>query len=934
MSMNNVSVERFLQSVSICEQTTNWGKLVKIFRTDGDRLVVVNAQGYPMGIVKLAKLLPNILNYEHEQTTQDISLQQFMQPVTVFQAEMSLDQLYQQLKETNITEQEFVIVNEEGQVLGLLNCWQLLNDLTKKENLNYAGDGLVSLLAKIPIPLSLQSSNGEIITHNLSWSEQIGDIFLTSQISVETSKKSEKLPNNDEALMLSSFLAIEAENNAKLSALLQGEVQAQIITTINKGEEYIWQLVKVPFLVEESFSQSEKNLWLVMAQDITEQQQIAKELAAKNADLIQLNRLKDEFLACVSHELKTPLTSVLGLSSMLKEQLIGQLNERQARYVSLIHQSGKQLMNVVNDILDLTRMETGQMQLSVDVVNIANVCDRAYNQALQLQKIKPDTDYQIKFNLEIEPNLETIIADEVRLRQMLINLLSNALKFSELHGEISLQVNHWEGWIAFTISDTGIGIPPEKQHLIFQKFQQLENPLTRQFEGAGLGLVLTQRLARLHGGDVSFISNFGHGSKFTLLLPPQPPQTEDENKKIIPRTNINRLVLIVETVPEYIENLTTQISNLGYRIIIARSGTEALEKARRLQPVLILLNPLLPMLSGWDLLTLLKTDKETKHIPVLVTTTKADKNLAYAHRADDFLTIPVQKNDLSKSINKLIKKPEQSQKIITVLHLFLGANTPFSSYLNYYSLPRDSRYQVLEVNDLLQANLLAKIWHIDVILLNIIPEEKAINYLQDLNRYQILASLPIVTIDLATTQAANQIKGLSVFPCLLANQYYQNQSLWQVIEFATGMNNKAIIVIFSVMPKLSKNVNDINKKDEWLSALNQYLIKAGFKIIIVEEWEQLNKQIEHQNVDLLMIHLGENTESKSLIYTLKFLGKMHILPPIVVLDHRSEIYPSENNAKLESILKTVAHKIIKSPPTSMADLLTEINTILHNKNNY
>ncbi|MBD0343345.1 MAG: hybrid sensor histidine kinase/response regulator, partial [Coleofasciculus sp. Co-bin14] len=374
------------------------------------------------------------------------------------------------------------------------------------------------------------------------------------------------------------------------------------------------------------------NLWLVLAQDTTEQQKATKELAAKNADLIQLNRLKDEFLACISHELKTPLTAVLGLSTLLKDQTLGQLNERQARYARLIYQSGRQLMTVVNDILDLTRMETGQLELMLEPVDIQSVCDRAYAQVRQLhcekeqeEEITPET----QFTLEIEPDLDRLVGDELRLRQMLVHLLSNALKFTNPGGKIGLRVNRWEGWIAFTVWDTGIGIPPEKQHLIFQKFQQLEQPLTRRHEGTGLGLVLTQHLARLHGGDVSFISKLGEGSQFTILLPPCPPQGRKQELNVqeglqVDRLNgessnlsfgngfaeqhstqpsRNRLVLVVETVPRYLERLTEQLKNLAYRVVVARSGTEAIEKARTLQPYAILLNPLLPKLSGWDVLT-------------------------------------------------------------------------------------------------------------------------------------------------------------------------------------------------------------------------------------------------------------------------------------------------------------------------------------------
>ncbi|MEM6753393.1 MAG: HAMP domain-containing sensor histidine kinase, partial [Cyanobacteria bacterium P01_C01_bin.38] len=389
------------------------------------------------------------------------------------------------------------------------------------------------LLRGLPWALMLETDTKEVVSQNQLWYEQLGDLKDPQGFKElwESTIEGNFTPTDESPL----------NNLSETSTLNRCFIDSSpgscvCVVEMLDGQERVWRFTKIPVDFYEIEFQELKNeeipqngqLWLVLATDITEQQQLTQELAAKNADLIQLNRLKDEFLACISHELKTPLTAVLGLSRLLSDQQLGKLNDRQAKYANLIHQSGRHLMSVVNDILDLTRMETGQMTLNPTKVNIKNVCDRALKEAkaIHVQTSKAtasELDEDYKFVLDIESGLEEIIADELRLRQMLIHLLSNAFKFTSSDDEIGLQINSWEGWIAFTVWDTGIGIADSQQHLIFQKFQQLENPMTRQHEGTGLGLVLTRALARLHGGDVSFLSREGSGSQFTVLLPPSPP---------------------------------------------------------------------------------------------------------------------------------------------------------------------------------------------------------------------------------------------------------------------------------------------------------------------------------------------------------------------------------------------------------------------------
>ena len=880
--------------------------------------------------------------------------------------------------------------------------------LKPSENLN----SLVQLLEKLPLPLRLQTPTGQIVSQNAAWRILLGAgpepiPEPAANFGPHSPHKPSHLTTEYKSVQLS---AVTKECRSLVGASRSGDRDTAEATScplplysaaspstltapawcptagkpdtyicdcpVQKGQERIWQFVKQPLW---------DKLILVMGQDVTEEHLVAKELAAKNADLIHLNRLKDEFLSCISHELKTPLTAVLGLSSLLKDKLIGELNDRQTRYAKLIHKSGRHLMTIVNDILDLTRMETGQLELIPEPIEIAATCKKAFEQAKQLQQQEEKSPPQpsthngeanvepsdkIEFTLEIEPGLSYLIADELRLRQMLVNLLSNALKFTPTGGKIGLKVNVWEGWLAFTVWDTGIGIPADKQHLIFQKFQQLESPLTRRFQGTGLGLVLTQRLARLHGGDVSFISSENQGSQFTLLLPPNPPgnSTEEspaprsvEEELLKPKyqtldiaNSRSRLVLIVEAVPKYIEDLTNVLSGLGYQVIIARSGTEALEKARRFSPEAIFLNPLLPLLSGWDVLTLLKSDPDTRSIPAIVTATRGEKERASVNRAEGFLSLPVEEPALRRLLDSIGSPDASTSKVrssLTVLWLCPQNSSSQGSAL----LLNPTYCRVLEADDLGQAELVARIWRPDAIVLDSTSQlQNPSAFIEQLSRSRNLGSLPLVTLDPATTQLANQVKGLSVFPCLAADSSDDTglvaSALWQVIQVAAGMSWKPSILFadISTLPDLHRAAGG-NPTEELenrarstkveipvpsskfstpnFQALIQYIQTAGFRGSIAPSWGEVLQQLQYQSVDLVLLCLRDApSESPAMLQALSNLRQMAVKLPILVWDYRSAVN-SESRQAIDFLLQEVSAKILPSS-LSAAQLLDKIQQSL------
>ncbi len=259
---------------------------------------------------------------------------------------------------------------------------------------------------------------------------------------------------------------------------------------------------------------SRPELWLWRIQDLTPRQQQQAEWIERTAELEQAGRHMSDFLSNMSHELRTPLTSILGFSSILKQQIFGELNEKQSIYIRQIHRSGQYLLALINDILDLSKIEAGQMALEYTDLSVIRLCEEAIESVQQQSQLK-----QISVRTQFEPSIASLWADEVRVRQMVLNLLSNAIKFSSDGGTIEVRSQQRNQQIWIEVQDYGIGIELEKQHLIFKPFQQVDHSMERRRQGTGLGLALTKHLAELHGGTVSFTSEMGSGSCFVLKLP-------------------------------------------------------------------------------------------------------------------------------------------------------------------------------------------------------------------------------------------------------------------------------------------------------------------------------------------------------------------------------------------------------------------------------
>lgn len=407
-------------------------------------------------------------------------------------------------------------------------------------------------------------------------------------------------------------------------------------------------------------------------------------LRAANTELAKATRLKDEFLASMSHELRTPLNAILGLSEALQEQVYGPLTEQQQQSLHRIEESGRHLLELITDILDLSKIEAGKVTLQMTTVNIEAICQASLRFICESASKK-----NLRVTSHIVQQVPTLLADERRLKQMLVNLLSNAVKFTPNGGSIGLEVTCHAGEqsVYFTVWDTGIGIAEADMPRLFQPFVQLDSSLARHHAGTGLGLSLVARLADLHGGRVALESAAGQGSRFSIVLPCHDARAvygtvEQQETAALKRAVViednpvhaaqdasdappalpasGPLLLLAEDNPANVVTVAEYLGAKGYRLAVAGNGTEALEYARTLHPALILMDIQMPGMDGLEATRRLRaeTDPQVATIPIIALTALAmpgDRERCLAAGANAYITKPCRLKALQQAIEALLQ---------------------------------------------------------------------------------------------------------------------------------------------------------------------------------------------------------------------------------------------------------------------------------------
>jgi signal transduction histidine kinase/DNA-binding response OmpR family regulator len=435
--------------------------------------------------------------------------------------------------------------------------------------------------------------------------------------------------------------------------------QGEVSTLINAFNEMMAQIEESEAGLKKAHDELEHRVEERTAELVRARKEVeaySESILRAKEDIERASKFKDQFLSTMSHELRTPLNAVLGFSELLSDARYGPLNDRQQRYVNHIHVSGQHLLQLINDILDLSKIEAGRLQLTLEDVPVY-VSFAEVSGALQ-----PLVDNRSQELVQSAARDLVVRADGTRFRQMLMNLLGNAIKFTPEDGKIELTARSQGDFVRVEVRDSGPGIPEEEQGRIFEAFHRLKQS-DKATEGTGLGLAITRRLVELHGGCLGLESKPGSGSCFYFTLPAvlMPEQKEYLQNELGDSSRTAAKILVIEDDSAAADLLESQLASAGYEVTVCNQPLQAVEMAAKLQPAAMTLDIVMLPVNGWDILSSLKGDPRTAKIPVVVVTVMDQRATGALLGADEYIVKPVDRTILLAAMDRCLNHRERTE---------------------------------------------------------------------------------------------------------------------------------------------------------------------------------------------------------------------------------------------------------------------------------
>ena len=522
-----------------------------------------------------------------------------------------------------------------------------------------------------------------------------------------------------------------------------------------KVREQVIGVLDVQSTLESAFSEEDVAVLQTMADQLATaiaNARLFQDAVETAEQLKEMDRLKSQFLANMSHELRTPLNSIIGFSRVILKGIDGPLTDMQRTDLQAVYDSGQHLLKLINDILDISKVQAGRMELSFEDADLREIIEGAMTTAIALVKDKP-----VELQQSIAPNLPIIRADPRRIRQVIINLLGNAAKFTEegfirVEAAVALpRAGETPTEVIISVADSGFGIAEEKLQTIFEEFTQVDGSSTRRAGGTGLGLSISRHFVELHGGRIWVESTPDVGSTFYFVVPiagpPEPSEEADEETEAAktkqPPTADGRdqkLVLCVDDDEGVITIFRRYLSKQGYRIVGLSDGTAVVEKARQLKPFAITLDVMMPDKDGWQIIQELKGDPDTRHIPVIMCTIVSEKEHGLSLGASDYLVKPILEEDLMAALERLDRKEEHHRVLVV-------DDQPEDRELLRRMIESQDGYEVVEAAGGQEAITLVRQVQPNIIILDLMmPDVDGFAVLESIKADKTTRSIPIIVV--------------------------------------------------------------------------------------------------------------------------------------------------------------------------------------------